>query len=97
MGIGIFKISGSSTNYNSKNPNPNRFYILKEYTNGQYTALIVRYPDCTNYEGLKILVIKDYKESFTLDPHFTETGNIVARFRPENDGWDDACHYINNK
>jgi len=47
--------------------------------------LKVRYLDCTNFEGRKIMVYegkfdKNVKE---LDPHFQEKGGPIARFRPD--------------
>ncbi len=62
-------------------------------------ALIVKviYPDCTNYEGQKILVFADTTipqlyAATVLDPHFTNQAPAgalvpVARFEPTARGW----------
>jgi hypothetical protein len=57
-----------------------------EVTNG-YTVLKVSYPNCTNYEGKKILVFVGdvtvkIMNSTTLDPHFETGSDLVARFVP---------------
>jgi len=103
MGIGL-KMSTGSTPINSpkivnpKNPDPYNFNIEKMmYTNG-FTILIVNYPNCTNYEGQKILVYKGnvmnkLKDTNFLDPHFMENDiSPIARFTPSDEGlqlvWD---------
>jgi len=51
---------------------------------------VVQYPDCTNYEGRKVLLFKDVKlqdlkKQKLLDPHFSENPKYfspVARFEP---------------
>jgi len=50
---------------------------------------MLRYKDCTNYGGLKILVFKGrYKIKERIDPHFLEDQpDLLARFRPTEDGW----------
>lgn len=74
------------------NPNPSRWKLLDM---NQYEAgyvLKVKYHDCTNFEGVKIMVYRG-KVSTTLvqhplDPHFTELPNSpIARFRPDATGW----------
>jgi hypothetical protein len=61
-------------------------------------VLKARYPDCTNYEGLKVLLFKNttieevYRQKH-LDPHFTNNRNVIApfaRFEPTREGWDAA-------
>jgi hypothetical protein len=58
----------------------------------------VLYPDCTNYEGRKILVLYGNKAALLstthLDPHFCDGPHdlkVFARFEPTEDGWDAAC------
>ncbi|KKN61020.1 hypothetical protein LCGC14_0526450 [marine sediment metagenome] len=82
------------------NPDPTNFQILKTHWAGDYLAAEVFYPDCTNYEGRKILVYnsnkrKIYKAKF-LDPHFCEGDHIspIARFEPTGFGWDMALMLI---
>jgi len=52
----------------------------------------VWYPDCTNYEGRKVMVFADENEAAlrqrpTLDPHFALHGGPVARLEPTDRGW----------
>ena len=87
-----------STNYTSlpapaPNPNPKRWVLLdkKDYNYGY--VLLVKYLDCTNFEGEKIMV---YKGHFSyrrhLDPHFTDSEDSpIARFKPNREGWIMAC------
>ena len=76
------------------NPNPKRFNVITEKKIGDLTIAKVNYPDCTNYEGNKILVMKSKylakaKNKGTLDPHFCKDESLspVARFAPTKDGW----------
>ena len=91
--MGLFKKScwtnDSITTEKLPNPNPSRWTLItkKIYPNGY--VLKVKYHDCTNFEGIKIMVYEgDYKEQHYLDPHFSES-NIapVARFKPDKNGW----------
>jgi hypothetical protein len=52
----------------------------------------VKYDDCTNFEGVKIMVFKgQYKNRIWLDPHFAENEKApIARFKPTSEGWDMA-------
>ena len=97
MGVGPFsgrRCSSSPYAVPNSNPNPNNFKILQEsYSNG-YLILWVEYPNCTNFEGKKILVYKNFDSSKTLlffnrgelDPHFSKSGGSpIARFKPCND------------
>jgi hypothetical protein len=81
-------------------PDPRRFEILRGFNvankDTTWAILEVYYPDCTNYEGRKILVYKGtttyrIRNYDKLDPHFTE-GPITpfARFEPTEEGWEGA-------
>lgn len=76
------------------NPNPSNFEILqKGFSKSGYLILKVHYPDCTNYEGIKILVYKNDKilTQETIDPHFSENEKFespIARFEPTEFGWE---------
>lgn len=51
--------------------------------------LKVKYPHCTTFDGVKILVTRKFAilpSSKELDPHFFEDGDIVARFIPDEEG-----------
>ena len=83
------------------NPDPINFKILNIYDEG-YIAILIKYPDCTNYEGNKILVfdntikIKNIINLKKIDPHFCDGGHIppIARFEPTERGWSMAIDFI---
>lgn len=78
------------------NPNPHNFKLVKGFFLGDYTLILVNYPDCTNYEGNKVLLFKGVdittlKNLKVLDPHFSQNTNHIspiARFEPTQFGWD---------
>ena len=76
-------------------PNPTSFRIVQYKLVGKYLILKVHYPECTNYEGNKILVLEDAEIDETLaaailDPHFTSSSKLIARFIPTVKGWNAA-------
>ena len=90
------------------NPNPKNYMIKNTRIVGRYIILYINYPDCTNFEGNKILVFKDinYKDLLSqeiIDPHFSDNKNYyspIARFAPTEDGKLDAlnfCTYMISK
>lgn len=87
MGVGFNKLSVGSTP-GPGNPDPKVFTILKTEQIGDVFVTKIQYPNCSNYEGTKIIV-SDFnpKRRKTLDPHFTENSGIIARFVPTNEGW----------
>ncbi len=106
MGIGI-RFSNCSCNDSSPgllrvdlpNPNPSNFKIVDivEANFGSPVCVVwVKYPDCTNYDGRKVLVIEASKAEIlaakTLDPHFCENCKLApfARFEPTERGWSKA-------
>jgi len=88
------------------NPDPHNFTIIKTEQIGYVLVVKIKYPDCTNYEGNKILVYKctldELMNQTELDPHFCDdTSHIYpyARFKPTAYGWDLAIRtakMINN-
>ena len=96
MGIGPFRncrITEAVFDKKVPNPNPENFDILLLVKSGEFTVAKVKYPDCTNYEGEKILVFKGdvSKELSTakeLDPHFSKDNKLspIARFKPNAEG-----------
>lgn len=88
------------------NPNPNNYKILRHKTVGKFLLIEIKYLDCTNYEGRKIIVfecsLKDLKEQKLIDPHFSDNENFIsptARFQPTEQGWKLGlifCKLINN-
>lgn len=94
MGLNRHRSSCSSSPYAApnSNPDPTKFEILEERAVNGYLILLVKYPNCTNYEGKKLMVFKGYKASWhllqdtkgQLDPHFSrERWSPVARFKPD--------------
>lgn len=85
----------------SDNPNPARFEVVRQENYGKWCAAEVRYPDATNYEGHKIMVLPTPTvedavriNGGTLDPHFSNSPahvSPVARFEPNGRGWMLAC------
>lgn len=80
-------------------PNPQYWKLIRAEESGTYCILEVKYPDCTNYEGKKILVMENTKivdlvNMRTLDPHFYASNKIVARFRPTDEGWKMAQTFV---
>lgn len=79
------------------NPNPRRFDVTRVEGVGCGLVVEVVYPDCTTYEGRKVLVFAhtreiDVRAATVLDPHFTDhapAGALVpvARFEPTDRGW----------
>jgi len=77
------------------NPDPSNFKILRMEELGTVLVIEVIYPDCTNYEGRKILLydnvtLKQLVLQGTIDPHFSENSDFhppVARFEPTPRGW----------
>ena len=74
------------------NPNPSKFKIIKIFELENTYAEIL-YPDCKNYEGLKILVFKgkvagQLSKIKEIDPHFDDKKQLspMARFKPDNEG-----------
>lgn len=110
--MGLFKKSCYNSNdtplcnrdyLDNINPDPKRFKILKciESKVNNYCLVEVKYLNCTNYEGHKLLLIRDTSTSMLsrvdeLDPHFSINNNIVARFKPDREGWFLAMLLLNN-
>jgi hypothetical protein len=78
------------------NPDPKKFIVNRTFVCSGNTACMVvavNYPDCTNYEGDKILLfvgdVPNFNKVTKLDPHFCEGDHLspFARFEPTNQGW----------
>lgn len=79
------------------NPDPARYEIIRSFQHGANLAIELRYPDCDNYEGRKILVyrkatIEQLLQQKWIDPHFSRGAYLspFARFEPTEDGWAQA-------
>jgi len=88
--MGLFSKKTCSTNYEvpAPNPKPDRWVLQNKWVfDGSY-VLQVKYLDCTNYEGVKVIVYQgQYSEIKDRDPHFSEQENSpIARFRPTDEG-----------
>lgn len=84
MGISVFNKS-CFTNADACAPNPSRYQIISSQQFENAYILKVRYPDCTNFEGIKILVYEGQLDKIPdiLDPHFSEEEKSpIARFKP---------------
>lgn len=80
----------------AKAPNPRCFLIEYMKQIGPNVVARIRYPNCANFEGLKIVVYRDatvkmISDQVELDPHFSQNGlSPFARFKPTADGWNAA-------
>lgn len=107
MGLNLFRNSVCGCNWNlyrkepvveyipscSPNPDPTNFNILDVKIVNRFAIVLVEYPNCTNFEGKKVLVFEDVSESEirdmkSIDPHFCDLGHksVVARFEPTEQG-----------
>lgn len=91
--MGINMGFGFSCDRNSINPDPNDFKILSLDEVEGHSIVIVKYHDCINYKGIKLLFFKNtsnaiIKDLDTLNPHFLEEKGVFpfARFEPTEDG-----------
>jgi len=110
--MGMIKLFSSSSykqpsydNYDSDgvlapNPDPENYNVVKRREVNGYTILLINYPGCTNYEGLKILVFESMSYMICsgkgkIDPHFCkdEKFSPIARFEPTDKGWDMAIEF----
>jgi hypothetical protein len=74
-------------------PDPTKFRIMDRRlsADGKYTALVAIYDGCTNYEGVKLLIMRGNwldRKVDRLDPHFNPGSAVVARFSPDQAGTD---------
>lgn len=116
MGINIMGSSSDAMNFiqcnckNKKtkvktsttpNPNPYKFNIEKYMIYGNYILVKINYPDCTTFNGDKILVyenvtITDLQITDILDPHFGDNEKYIypiAQFTPTKKGWELAQEF----
>lgn len=87
----------NSTNINNLgNPDPNRYSVLKADIINGYLIIKIKYFDCYNYEGDKILVydkgimLEKLMNQKLIDPHFSDKQEYIspiARFEPTERGW----------
>lgn len=102
MGLSPFSKSSYDTKIVEKvvyktrpNPDPTNYVVIRYLEDMGYLILEIQYPDCTNYEGKKILLyknctMKQLLKQKSIDPHFSENTNFhspIARFEPTELGW----------
>jgi hypothetical protein len=79
------------------NPDPENWELLDILSyKDDYSILKLRYLDCTNYEGVKILIVKNRIFGKVIDPHFCKNDLVVARFIPDENGWQYAKSFMEN-
>jgi hypothetical protein len=71
--------------------NPEKFTILQLYQIADHVVALVHYPECTNFEGKKILLFEntttiEISDRKILDPHFSINRSLFARFVPTKKG-----------
>lgn len=78
-----------------RNPDLTKYRCLHISKYGDFKVVKAQYFNATNYEGLKIIVVKDWDGKVTLDPHFSLMSpyTIKARFEPTKEGWLAANRY----
>lgn len=85
------------------NPDPKNYRVLKSEQINSYLLLVIIYPDCTNYEGRKILLFKNVTlqqlfDQKLIDPHFSNNKQYkspIARFEPTENGWELGKQFVN--
>jgi hypothetical protein len=77
-----------STNPQAQAPNPRNWKLLRRINYVNAYIMVVQYPGCTNFEGIKIMVFEGkYEPRCCLDPHFSDDDKSpIARFKPDGRG-----------
>lgn len=95
MGLSPFKrcsVYSNNAKIIAPNPNPLNFKILELHQMGNSVIAKIKYPDCTNFEGIKICVFENttnekIKNMIEIDPHFSQNNKSpIARFKPTDYG-----------
>ena len=84
------------------NPDPFNYRVIKSKQVGRFLVLMVKYPDCTNYEGQKTMIFEDctlddLNGQGSIDPHFCDNKayrSPIARFEPTDRGWKMAVSLV---
>ena len=107
MGLKLLNSSSSFENHTINknelpNPNPSNYTIIHNRVVRGYLVIAIKYHDCINYEGKKIMLydctLDDLKNQKLIDPHFSDNKDYfspIARFEPTIKGWDNACKLAN--
>lgn len=95
-------VTQTETKYKSlPNPKPDNYKILMWQSVGHNLVIMIKYLDCTNYEGKKVLVFENctlnkLQKQKLIDPHFSENKKFfspIARFEPTERGWGHAIEF----
>lgn len=81
-------------------PHPDNYTIIRHKEFSSVLVIEIKYHDCDNYEGRKILLFRNcnmeqLEKQKLIDPHFLEHQTIIhptARFEPTEYGWKLAVH-----
>lgn len=83
------------------NPKPDNYSIIKYEQIKNKLIIKIKYHDCVNYEGEKILIFNcsynDIIKQRLIDPHFSEDKSFyspIARFEPTEEGWELAIKFV---
>lgn len=84
------------------NPRPDNYSLVRSEVVNGHLIIELKYHDCTNYEGRKIMVYKctldELMKQKLIDPHFCNNEDYfspIARFEPTEQGWNNACALAN--
>ena len=89
MGLNLFSSSSFDNPYGEirvGQPNPTSFKIIREYDKENYSLVEMKYDNCTNYEGHKILLFKEPLSKVLIvndniiDPHFSDNKLKISPF-----------------
>jgi len=98
MGMHVFghncNIYPENEKVEAPNPNPINFRLIEVLQIGRNIVAEIEYPDCNNFEGIKICVYRNLRKEDLLkikviDPHFSKDGISIspfARFEPTHEG-----------
>ena len=84
-----FKYLSSDSSYKTNlfNPNPHKFKVEQLYAYPNCYVSLINYPNCSNFEGNKILVTTyNPLDRDSIDPHFYQNSGLLARFEPSSRG-----------
>lgn len=89
MGVGPFRCCSVNRDKPAPNPDPSRWKLINKVEFENSYVLMVRYLDCMNFEGVKIMVYRGkYQYRDELDPHFEDSEmSPIARFKPTEYEW----------
>lgn len=101
--MGVFKMFSRSSFDNGQTisvlTDLSNYNILGSIIINNKLIVKIKYTDCSSYEGRKILVFENcsFQELINqkiIDPHFSENKKYhspIARFKPDKEGWNNAC------